>query len=143
MPDDFDLTDFLPYVLNRASEAAGHEFQAVYKERYGMLRSEWRVLFHLGRFGDLTSREVCDRSGLHKTKVSRAVKALEQKRYLTRTAVETDRRQETLRLTATGQSVYRDLKAKAQDFDAAMASRVPAEDLVVLRRCLKEMSGLS
>jgi hypothetical protein len=56
----------------------------VYKDRYGMLRTEWRVLFHLGRYGAMSAREISRRAGIHKTKVSRAVAALERKRFLER-----------------------------------------------------------
>ena len=73
---EFDLKDFLPYLLNQAAEEASLGFQVLYKERYGMLRTEWRVLFHLGRYGDMTAKEICDRARTHKTKVSRAVAAL-------------------------------------------------------------------
>jgi DNA-binding MarR family transcriptional regulator len=49
-----------------------------------MLRTEWRVLFHLGRYGAMSAREISRRAGIHKTKVSRAVAALERKRFLER-----------------------------------------------------------
>jgi len=142
MPEPFDLTDFLPYVLNRASEAAGQGFSAVYKGRYGMLRTEWRVLFHLGRFGQMTAREICDRAGLHKTKVSRAVKALEGRRFLLRSERPDDRRQEALSLTPAGKAAYRDLSGRAQDYDAALSAQFDVGELAVLRRCLKHLAGL-
>jgi hypothetical protein len=47
-PDDFDLQLFLPYLLNQAAEDSSLSFQRVYKDRYGMLRTEWRVLFIWG-----------------------------------------------------------------------------------------------
>ena len=46
--DEFNLHDFLPYLLNQAAEESSLAFQQIYKGRYGMLRTEWRVLFHLG-----------------------------------------------------------------------------------------------
>ena len=43
MPDqNFELTHFLPYLLNQAAEASSLAFQRTYKDRYGMLRTEWR-----------------------------------------------------------------------------------------------------
>jgi hypothetical protein len=60
MPDDpeFELSDFTPYLLNAAAEAQSLRFSRVYKDRYGMLRTEWRVLFHLGRYGAMSAREI-------------------------------------------------------------------------------------
>ncbi|MEL6809365.1 MAG: helix-turn-helix domain-containing protein, partial [Pseudomonadota bacterium] len=68
---DFDVRMFLPYLLNQAAEAASLEFQNVYKDRYGMLRNEWRVLFHLGIYGRMTASDIGARAQMHKTKISR------------------------------------------------------------------------
>ena len=138
--DDFDLEGFLPYALNRAAETASRGFQAIYKARYGMLRTEWRVLAHLGRYGGMTARDICLRADLHKTKVSRAVKALETRRFLTRRTVETDRRQEVLALTPAGVGAYRQLAAEARAYDAALAARLAPDELSALRRALMSLS---
>ena len=82
--EHFDLADFLPYLLNQAAEASSRQFQDHYRKKYGMLRTEWRVLFHLGRYGKLTAKEISARAAIHKTKISRAVAALQSKRYLHR-----------------------------------------------------------
>lgn len=140
--DTFDLVDFLPYLLNQAADRLGLEFQTIYKSRYGMLRTEWRVLFHLGRYGDMTAKEVCDRGHLHKTKVSRAVHALEQKRFLKRTTLDRDRRHETLALTSNGQSAYRDLSARAQAYDDQVRARMSDDEARVLLNCLRRIADL-
>lgn len=142
MSDDFDLQDFLPYLLNRAAEQASQGFQAIYKARYGMLRTEWRVLFHLGRYGDMTARQICDRAALHKTKVSRAVKSLETRRFLTRQTNLADRRHEALSLTHFGQAAYRDLSQAAQDFNAQLAREFAKDDLAVLRHSLRRLAQI-
>jgi DNA-binding MarR family transcriptional regulator len=140
--DAFDLRDFLPYVLTLASENASLGFQRVYKERYGMLRTEWRVLFHLGRYGAMTAREVCDRASLHKTKVSRAVSALNSRRFLTREQSIEDRRHEMLSLTQAGHSAYGSLCTVAQEYDGELAARFSPDEQIVLRRCLGRLAGL-
>ncbi|SMY09918.1 MarR family winged helix-turn-helix transcriptional regulator [Flavimaricola marinus] len=139
---DFDLRDFLPYVLNMAAEQSSIEFQKLYKDRYGMLRTEWRVLFHLGRYGTLTAKEICDRANMHKTKVSRAVARLESRRFIARQEVEEDRRHERLDLTKAGQAAYADLSAAAQAFDAKLAAQFSPEEEAILRRCLTRLAAL-
>jgi DNA-binding MarR family transcriptional regulator len=99
------------------------------------------VLAHLGRFGEMTARDICARADLHKTKVSRAVRALEERRFLTRRNDEKDRRNEILSLTPAGKAAYRDLAAEAVAFDAALARLLPAEDLEVLRRSLRAIAA--
>jgi DNA-binding MarR family transcriptional regulator len=132
----FDLTEFLPYLLNQAAEAASGAFQNHYRERYGMLRTEWRVLFHLGCYGDLSAKDICRRARIHKTKVSRAVHALEAKRFLKRDPSEADRRVERLTLTPQGRRVFKDLSAAAADYDARLTDAFDARDVQMLRRML-------
>ena len=74
---DFDLEGFLPYLLNQAAEATSKSFHDTYKAAYGMTRTQWRVLANLGKFGSMTARDICTISHIEKTKVSRAVAALE------------------------------------------------------------------
>ncbi len=139
--DAFDLQDFLPYLLNQAADASSLGFQKYYKDRYGMLRTEWRVLFHLGRYGAMTATDVCTRARIHKTKVSRSVAALEAKRFLTRTEHKSDRRHEELTLTRAGNAAYADLSGAAARFDAHMIGQISEADQAVLRRCLRQIAG--
>ncbi|GFE50884.1 MarR family transcriptional regulator [Roseobacter cerasinus] len=138
--DVFDLQGFLPYILNQAAERASLEFQTYYKSRYGMLRTEWRVLFHLGRYGRMQAKEICQRARIHKTKVSRAVSALEHKRLLSRTDLPEDRRGEYLMLTTRGGQVFGDLCQEAQRFDANMLRDFTLEEQTVLRRVLIKLA---
>lgn len=137
---DFDVRQFLPYLLNQAAEASSLEFQKVYKDKYGMLRNEWRVLFHLGIYGRMTASDIGARAQMHKTKISRAVQRLAERRYLTRTRADTDRRVEYLTLTSAGQQVYRDLKGIAQDYDAALTDGISAEEANMLRGLLLRLA---
>lgn len=138
----FDLRDFLPYLLNQAAEMTSLDFQRHYKAKYGMLRTEWRVVFHIGRYGSMTAKEICERARIHKTKVSRAVSALEKRRFLNRTVVQNDRRQEMLSLTRVGRAAFLDLYAEAQKFQLELTAEFPPEDVEVLRRCLVKIAKL-
>ncbi|MEW2918189.1 MarR family winged helix-turn-helix transcriptional regulator [Ruegeria sp. ANG10] len=140
--DDFDLQDFLPYLLNRAAEESSLEFQQVYKDRYGMLRTEWRVLFHLGNYGEMTAKEIGERARLHKTKISRAVHSLEIRRFLVRNRSESDRRVENLMLTQTGQTVYRELSGIAEQYDAKLAAQFNADEVVQFRDMLRRLAHM-
>ncbi|SDC70353.1 MarR family winged helix-turn-helix transcriptional regulator [Ruegeria marina] len=140
--DDFDLRNFLPFLLNQAAEQSSLEFQQVYKNRYGMLRTEWRVLFHLGIHGEMTAKEIGERALIHKTKVSRAVAKLAHRRYLTRTRDENDRRSEKLALTTAGQAVYRELRGIAEEYDDRMAAQFTRGESALLRMMLRRLAGM-
>ena len=120
----FDLEQVLPYRLNQAAEAASLAFQDVYRKRHGMTRPEWRVLANLGQFGSMTATDISTRAKIHKTKVSRAVRSLEQRRWLARTPLDEDRRIEILTLTRTGERAYRDLVQVAAKFEADLLAEL-------------------
>ncbi|WP_170608472.1 MarR family winged helix-turn-helix transcriptional regulator [Ruegeria arenilitoris] len=140
--DEFDLQNFLPFLLNQAAEASSLEFQQVYKNRFGMLRTEWRVLFHLGNYGEMTARDIGQRAKIHKTKISRAVHKLEQRRFLRRIRDENDRRVERLSLTQMGTSAYRELRSIARNYDGKLAAQFTTAEAELLRTMLRRLAGL-
>lgn len=124
----FDLDDFLPYLLNQAAEATSHGFQSIYRDRYGFSRTQWRVMANLGKFGAMTARDICAISHIEKTKVSRAVAALEEAAMLLRTPSESDRRAEMLSLTPKGQSTFAELGKLALGFDHQLRTALGAAE---------------
>ena len=139
MSQSFDIKDFLPYLLNQAAEKSSTDFQNIYKSKYGMLRTEWRVMFHLARYGNLSAQKICEISGLHKTKVSRAVKALSDKRFITRTKDSYDRRFEILSLTTKGKNAYQYLEKQAATFDQKLMENFDEQERVILTQSLKKL----
>ncbi|MEM9967939.1 MAG: MarR family transcriptional regulator [Pseudomonadota bacterium] len=141
MSDDFDLEMFLPYLLNQAAEAKSRAFQKIYRDRYGILRSEWRVVFHLGLYGQMTARDICDRAQMHKTKISRAVQRLESKRLIRRARDTSDRRVEHLSLTASGRRIYEDLRTTAKAYEADMLGAFSTKEIATLRSMLVTLAN--
>lgn len=106
---DLRLEEFFPYRLNRIAVGVSARFRAIYAEQFGLTVPSWRVLATIAQFGSITAKEIGLHSDMHKTKVSRAVRDLEQRRWLTRMAKPLDRREELLSLTVAGRRNYRDL----------------------------------
>lgn len=107
-----------------------------------MLRTEWRVLFHLGMYGELTASDIGARASIHKTKISRAVQKLAEKRFVLRTRDVTDRRSEKLALTAAGEAAYRDLRAVAESYDMRLVAGFSEEETRLLRRMLRQLAQI-
>jgi DNA-binding MarR family transcriptional regulator len=141
MQSDFDLARFLPYLLNQAAEATGQGFQSVYRARHGFSRTQWRVLANLGKFGAMTAAEICKASHMEKTKVSRAVAAMEAGGLLSRAPDAADRRAEFLSLTARGQEVYAELGQEALVYDAALRETLGPQATAALERALALLSA--
>lgn len=125
----FTLETFLPYRLNLAAELVSQRFAAQYRARYRMTRPEWRALAALGAYGRMTATEIGANSSMHKTKVSRAVRALEEKRWLKRSEDLDDRRIEHLELTSAGRRIYGEMVVLAQDYGRELARLLGAGGL--------------
>lgn len=135
----FDLDEFLPYLLNRAAESASGEFAGVYRAEHGMTRTQWRVMAHLAQDGSLSAAQICRLSHLDKTKVSRAVAAMEGRGWLTRAAVGRDRRVELLTLTPEGQAVHAGLAQRALVHQRTLAERLGPERMAALTESLRAL----
>ena len=140
--DDFDLGQFLPYILNQAAEATSRAFQPVYAERYGMTRTQWRVIANIGKFGAMTAKHICDVSHLEKTKVSRAITVLETEGLLRRETSSRDRRAEVLTLTANGKKRFELLGSEALNFDAKLKDELGPEATRELIKSLQKLVSL-
>jgi len=126
--DFLALENFLPYRLNLAAEKVSQKFAREYKRRYGLTRPEWRTFATIGQFGIITAREICLHSPMHKTKVSRAVFALEKRRWVKRTPDPADRRLEHLELTTIGKTTYKDLIEVARVFEKNFINSIGEDD---------------
>lgn len=142
MADPFDLQDFLPYLLNQAAEATSRGFQATYRDRYGLTRTQWRVMANLGRFGAMTARDICRISHVDKTKVSRAVAGMEAEGLLTRATNDQDRRAENLSLTAKGREVFAEIGQRALAFDTDLRTRLGPDLALRIDAILREIIAL-
>ena len=137
----FDLQDFLPYLLNQAAEAASLDFHEIYRVRYAMTRTQWRVMANLGKFGAMTARDICAISHIEKTKVSRAVGAMERAGLLVRNPSDKDGRAEILNLTDRGQAAFADLGQSAVDYDRALRQKLGHQAASDLNRVLRAIIG--
>ncbi len=136
----FDLEQFLPYCLYQAAEKTSQGFADLYRQRYGLNRSQWRVLFNIGQFGPLTAGEVSEESGLEKSKVSRSVVKLESLGWVKRTEDARDRRRQPLFLTNSGKGVFNNLRTLAADYQEQLEQRLGAGQLEALATALETLA---
>ena len=141
--EPFDLEEFLPYLLNQAAEATSEGFQVVYRDRYGMTRTQWRVMANLGKFGAMAASEICNISHIEKTKVSRAVSALERDGLLSRAPSQEDRRAEILSLTKRGTKAFVELGELAKDYDLTLRTSLGKKDSELLNSLLRRLRAMA
>ena len=142
MKSQFDLHSFLPFLMHHASEKVSLGFRDIYRDRYRMTRSEWRVLATLGQYGALTATEIVTHTGLHKTKVSRAVFSIEKRRWLKRRQDEKDRRVQRLELTAQGMSAFTSLCEAGVAYNRKVRDFLGDDDFARLSDLLLKLNDL-
>jgi DNA-binding MarR family transcriptional regulator len=136
------LEDFLPHRLNVLSSLVSQALTRVYG-RYGIGIPEWRVLVTLGENGVMTGKAVGAHTHMHKTKVSRAVAQLEERRLVTRKANRADLRESFLSLTPAGRAIYEELAPRALEFTVRLAEVVPPADRAAFDRAVKHLTKRS
>lgn len=136
------LDDFLPHRLNVLSSLVSQALTRVYG-RYGIGIPEWRVLVTLGENGVMTGKAVGAKTHMHKTKVSRAVAQLEERKFLARRPNRADLRESFLSLTPAGRAVYEELAPSALAFMDRLAEVVSAVDRPAFDRAMKQLTKRS
>ena len=136
------LEEFLPHRLNVLSSLVSQALTQVYS-KYGIGIPEWRVLVSLGQFGVMTGKAIGARTHMHKTKVSRAVAQLEDRKFVTRKANRADLREAFLSLTPAGRAVYEELAPRARDFTEKLSEVVPAADRAAFDRAVAQLTQRS
>jgi len=136
------LQDFLPHRLNVLSSLVSQALTRVYGA-YGIGIPEWRVLVSLGQFQVMTGKAIGARTHMHKTKVSRAVAQLEQRKFLTRRANRDDLREAFLSLTPAGRAVYEELAPRALEFTERLSEVVAPGDRAAFDRAMRQLTERS
>jgi DNA-binding MarR family transcriptional regulator len=136
------LEEFLPHRLNVLSSLVSQALTRVYG-RYGIGIPEWRVLVTLGENAVMTGKAVGAQTHMHKTKVSRAVAQLEQRKFVSRRANRADLREAFLTLTPAGRAVYEELAPSALTFMDRLAEVVAPADRPAFDRAMKQLTKRS
>ena len=134
------LEKFLPYRLNVVATLVSQALSRIYADRYGIGVPEWRVLVTLGQYGMMTGKAIGAHSHMHKTKVSRAVALLENRKLLARRANRADLREAFLTLTPAGRTMYDDLAPIALDFATRLCQVMEPTERAAFERTVDRLT---
>ena len=98
--------DLLMYRLNRLLAVAGSLVVRLCEGGHGITRREWAVLMWLQQHPHLPPSELAQRLSLDRSRTSRAISSLLDKKRITREPVPGDKRQARLCLTEQGHALY-------------------------------------
>jgi DNA-binding MarR family transcriptional regulator len=133
------LSSYLPYLLRRADQTLSEPFYAVLT-KYGVARSEWRLLAVLHELGELTVVDLATAALSPQPTVTHASHRLEKRGLVTRTLGTNDKRQRFISITPTGSQLTNTLIDEAQRLETD--ALVEAGDLSVLVEQLHELTAI-
>jgi len=107
----------------------------------GLTEQQWRVLRVLSECGPQDATEVSERACLLLPSLTRIVRTLGEKGLITRRQDETDRRRQTLEITAAGQSIIEKNYKQAVGIVTELKTRIGAENYELLLDLLGALSS--
>lgn len=134
-----ELERFLPYRLSILSNTVSQRIAEDYQARFDLSMTEWRVMAVLGRFDDLSAREVAERTAMDKVAVSRALARLVEAGRVSRAIHDADKRRSVLALTEAGWDIHDVVAPLARQRELALLSKLDAEERAWLERILAKL----
>ena len=121
----FILANFLPYQLSILASRISRDFSKEYISRFSLNNAEWRIIAHLSQeTKPISIREIYQKVGLEKSKVSRAVSKLAKRRLLSKKVNSSDKRLVDLKLTRVGREIIDEMTEIAVDFEARFLKKI-------------------
>ena len=121
----FILANFLPYQLSILASRISRDFSKEYISRFSLNNAEWRIIAHLSQeTKPISIREIYQKVGLEKSKVSRAVSKLAKRRLLSKKVNSSDKRLVDLKLTRVGREIIDEMTEIAVDFEARFLQKI-------------------
>jgi DNA-binding MarR family transcriptional regulator len=127
-PAAIHLDESLFFKLVRVVNLTARPFNEGIGRRHDLSLSDWRVMMVLGSHPGTTASEVCQRSGMDKMSVSRAIAALARKRRVLRKPDPADGRRTLVWLSSAGQRVFDELSVSARERERQVFRGVGAQE---------------
>ena len=131
-----DLADYLPYRLSVASNRTSALVSRSYQDRFDITLWEWRILAVLGNVEPKTAQKLVEATAMDKVTVSRAVRGLDEKGFVSRTRHKTDGRSTHIRLTAKGREIYETVAPVALTFEKILLEDMTPDEVAMLKSLL-------
>jgi DNA-binding MarR family transcriptional regulator len=134
-----ELERFLPYRLSILSNTVSQSIAAEYQDRFELSMTEWRVMAVLGRFAELSAREVAERTAMDKVAVSRAVARLVEAGRVDRSTHGGDKRRSVLKLSEAGWAIHDEVAPMARAHERELLAKLDEGERVQLNRILDKL----
>jgi DNA-binding MarR family transcriptional regulator len=138
-PPKLDLDDFLPYLVNRVGMIVAEQFGDESLAQHRLSIAMWRIMAVLASTGGQRQIDLADLTSIDVSTLSRIVTRLVRMGLLARTRSVNSNREVVVSLSAKGSALTARLIPLAYEFEADAIAGLSAEELTVLKRCLRRM----
>jgi len=138
-PAKLNLSDYLPYLVNRVGMIIADQFGAETLAPHQLSIAMWRVMVVLAANGSQRQIDLADLTSIDASTLSRIVTRLVHLGSLARTRSASSNREVTVTLSAKGHGLVTRLIPFGKSIEAEAIAGLSADELAVLRRCLRRM----
>jgi DNA-binding MarR family transcriptional regulator len=134
-----DLGDFLPYLVNRVGVVIAEQFGAETLAPHGLSIAMWRVMAVLSSAGGQRQIDLAELTSIDASTLSRIVTRLVRLGLVTRARSASSNREVVVTLSAKGGALVARLIPRARAIESEAAAGLSAEELAVVKRCLRRI----
>ncbi|WP_162846782.1 MarR family winged helix-turn-helix transcriptional regulator [Marinicella litoralis] len=136
------MNQFLPYQLSILSLKISNGIAEHYQDQFGINISEWRVLVILYKNPDITAKKIAQLSQMDKVRISRTVKSLVQKNYLTQSQHPLDARAKNYELNERGRYLMRAVIPDALRYEEELLSQLNQDERAQLHHLIGKFNRI-
>lgn len=140
-PVKLDLDDYLPYLVNRVGAIIAAQFGEEALAPYRLSIAMWRVLAALASKGEQRQIDLAGWTSIEASTLSRLVTRLVRLGLVRRARSASSNREVAIKLSPKGQALVGRLVPIARRYEAAAIAGLPADELALLKHCLRRMYG--
>jgi DNA-binding MarR family transcriptional regulator len=137
-----DLNQFLPYQLSIISLKISNGIAEHYQDQFGINISEWRVLVILYKNPDITAKKIAQLSQMDKVRISRTLKSLVQKHYLSQRPHPLDARAKNYELNDRGRHLMRAVIPDALRYEEQLLSQLTDDERSQLHHLINKFNHI-
>ncbi|KAA3641217.1 MAG: MarR family transcriptional regulator [Proteobacteria bacterium] len=137
-----DFKHFIPYQLSALSLKISKGLAQHYHSRFGISVSEWRVLVILNSHPNITAKTIAEHTQMDKVRISRTLKTLARKSYISQTPHPEDARAVNNRLSPEGQTLMQAVIPDAIKYEQFLLGQLSEKERQQLRHLIAKFNRI-
>ena len=137
---DYDLTDHMPYLMNRAGALVVVAFAPDLAEA-GITVPMWRILAVLAHAGPQRQIDLARLTSIDESTISRLISAMVKGKLVSRRRSATSNREVMIHLTVKGRAAASRFSPVAESLERTALSGLTAEEVAIAKRVLRLFYG--